>query len=248
MQIFIEKDYESMSAKAANEVMQIIAPLKNPVLCPATGDSPKGLYKEMIGRITRNKTDVSNWYFVGLDEWLGINQHDEGSCRYHLNNDLLEPLCIDEKNISFFDGRAKDIQDEIKKTNHFIKAHGGIDVAIVGLGMNGHVGMNEPGTDPDLHSHVSDIDVITQQVGQKYFKKSRQISRGITLGIADIMEARHVILLVSGNKKATIVQQILEGEISEEFPASLLRRHKSFSVYLDEEAASGLSKSFVQSL
>ena len=114
--------------------------------------------------------------------------------------------------------------------------------------MNGHVGMNEPGTDPDLHSHVSDIDVITQQVGQKYFKKSRQISRGITLGIADIMEARHVILLVSGNKKATIVQQILEGEISEEFPASLLRRHKSFSVYLDEEAGSGLSKSFVQSL
>ena len=121
MQIFIEKDYESMSAKAADEVMQIIAPLKNPVLCPATGDSPKGLYKEMIGRITRNKTDVSNWYFVGLDEWLGINQHDEGSCRYHLNNDLLEPLCIDEKNISFFDGRAKDIQDEIQKTDHFIK-------------------------------------------------------------------------------------------------------------------------------
>jgi len=244
MKIFIEKDYELMSARVADEVMQIIAPLKKPVLCPATGDSPKGLYKEMIGRITRNKIDVSNWYFVGLDEWLGINEHDEGSCRYHLNNDLLEPLCIDEKNISFFDGRAKDIQDEIQKTDHFIKAHGGIDIAIVGLGMNGHIGMNEPGTNPSLHAHASDIDVITQQVGQKYFKKSRQISQGITLGIADIMEARHVILLVSGIKKAAIVHQVLEGEISEEFPASLLRRHKSFSVYLDEEAASGLSKSF----
>lgn len=244
MKIFIEKDYELMSAKAADEVMKIIAPLNKPVLCPATGDSPKGLYKEIIGRISRKKTDVSNWYFVGLDEWLGINGEDEGSCRYHLNNDLLEPLCIDEKNVSFFDGRAKDIQDEIRKAGSFIQEHGGIDVAIVGLGINGHVGMNEPGTDPNLHSHISDIDLITQKVGQKYFKKSREISQGITLGIADIMKARHVILVVSGNKKAAIVQQILEGEISEDFPASLLRRHNNFSVYLDAKAASGLFKSF----
>jgi glucosamine-6-phosphate isomerase len=242
MEIFIEKDYELMSAKAAGEVMKILIPLKNPVLCPATGDSPKGLYKEMIGRISRKKIDISDWCFVGLDEWLGMNGDDEGSCRYHLNKDLLEPLCIDEKNISFFSGRAKDIQNETRKTDNFIKTHGGIDIAIVGLGMNGHIGMNEPGTDPDLHSHISDIDPITQKVGQKYFKKSREISQGITLGIADIMKARHVILLVSGTKKAAIVQQVLEGEISENFPASLLRKHKNFSVYLDREGASQLSK------
>lgn len=242
MQVFIEADYESMSAKAADEVMQILIPLKKPVLCPATGDSPKGLYKEMIGSINRKKIDVSGWYFVGLDEWLGMNGQDEGSCRYHLNNDLLKPLRIHEKNVSFFDGKAKDIQNEIQKTGSFINEHGGIDVAIVGLGMNGHVGMNEPGTDPSLHSHVSEIDTITQQVGQKYFKQNKEITRGITLGIADILEARQVVLLVSGIKKAAIVQKVLEGEISEEFPASLLRRHKNFSVYLDEEAASLLQK------
>lgn len=244
MKIIIEEDYESMSAKAADEVMHTIVPLKKPVLCPATGDSPKGLYKEMISRINKEKINVLNWHFVGLDEWLGMNEHDEGSCRNHLDNDLLKPLRIDEKQVSFFNGRAKDIQNEILKTGSFIKEHGGIDIAIVGLGMNGHIGMNEPGTDPSLHTHVSEIDTITQQVGQKYFKKSREISQGITLGIADIMEARHVILLVSGIKKATIVQKVLEGEISKEFPASLLRRHKAFSVYLDKEAASGLSKSF----
>ena len=243
MKIFIENDYELMSQKAGDEVMKIIAPLKNPLLCPATGDSPKGLYKEIVGRINKKKTDISGWYFVGLDEWLGMNGNDEGSCRYHLDNDLLKPLCIDEENISFFDGKAEDIQNEIRETGIFIKKHGGIDIAIVGLGMNGHVGMNEPGTDPSLHSHTSEIDKITQQVGQKYFKQNREISRGITLGIADIMEARCVILLASGNKKAAIVRRILEGEISEQFPASLLRRHKNFSVYLDEEAASGLSKS-----
>lgn len=243
MQVFIENDYQSLSEKAAEKVLKVIAHLKNPVLCPATGDSPKGLYKEMIGRIAQKKIDTSGWYFVGLDEWLGMNGHDEGSCRYHLNNDLLKPLCIHEKNVSFFDGKAKDIQNEIQKAGSFIKEHDGIDIAIVGLGMNGHVGMNEPGTDPSLHSHISEIDRITQEVGQKYFKQNRQITHGITLGIADIMEARNVILLVNGNKKASIVQQVLEGDISEEFPASLLRRHKNFCVYLDEEAASGLSKS-----
>ncbi len=242
MKVFIEPSYESMSAKAADEIMEIISPLKNPVLCPATGDSPKGLYKEMIGRITLEKKDTSGWYFVGLDEWLGLNEHDEGSCRHHLNNDLLQPLRIDEKNVCFFDGKAKEIQNEIQKTDNFINEHGGIDIAIVGLGMNGHVGMNEPGTDPSLYSHVSEIDRITQEVGQKYFKKTRQITKGITLGIANLMEARHVILLVSGNKKAAIVQQVLEGEFSEMLPAGLLRTHKNFSVYLDEEAASLLLK------
>jgi galactosamine-6-phosphate isomerase len=238
MQIVIENNYESMSTKAAVRIMEIIAPLKNPVLSPASGDSPKGLYKEMIERINQKNIDTSAWYFVGLDEWLGMNGDDEGSCRHHLNNDLLMPLSIDEKRISFFDGKAKDIQNEIQKTNDFIKEHSGIDIAIVGLGMNGHVGMNEPGTDASLHSHTSEIDKITQQVGQKYFKQNREITYGITLGIADIIESRHIILLVSGNKKAAIVQRVLEGEISEEFPASLLRRHKNFGVYLDEEAAS----------
>jgi galactosamine-6-phosphate isomerase len=238
MQTFIENNYELLSAKAVDKLFEIIAPLKNPLLCPASGDSPKGLYKEMIERINRKNIDTSGWYFVGLDEWIGMNGDDEGSCRYHLNNDLLRPLSIHEKKISFFDGKAKDIQNDIQKTNDFIEEHGGIDIALVGLGMNGHVGMNEPGTDPALHSHVSEIDTITQQVGQKYFKQNRKITHGITLGIADIMEARHVILLVNGNKKAAIVQRVLEGEISEELPASLLRRHKTFSVYLDEEAAS----------
>jgi len=247
MKIIIEDDYESMSAKAADEVMKIVETLKNPVLCTATGDSPKGLYKEMIRRIDKKNIDVSGWNFVGLDEWLGMNENDEGSCRYHLNNDLLRPLQVSEKKICFFDGSAKNIQNEIQKTDNFINSHGGIDIAIVGLGMNGHVGMNEPGTDPTLHSHISDIDPITQQVGQKYFKQERRLTKGITLGIANLMEAGKIILLVSGSKKAGIVQKVLEGDISEMIPASLLCKHKNFSVYLDKGAASRLSKSFVQS-
>jgi galactosamine-6-phosphate isomerase len=242
MNLFISNTYESMSAKAAEALMQIMQSKRNPVLCPASGDSPTGLYKELINRLNNNDTDISGWYFVGLDEWLGMNGNDEGSCRFHLNNQLFNPLHISGNNICFFDGKTKDLNAECDKIENFITKHGGIDVAIVGLGMNGHVGMNEPGTPSSLHSHVTEIDAITQQVGQKYFIEKTHISKGITLGIANLMEARNVILVVSGSKKAEMVRQVLEEEISEQLPVSLLRNHENFSVYLDAEAASFLQK------
>lgn len=243
MTIFIEKDYASMSAKAADEVMEILKSVEEPLLCPASGDSPKGLYKEMIDRILKNKTDVSGWNFIGLDEWIGMNGNDEGSCRFHLDNDLLNPLKVAESSISFFDGRAPNPEDEISKANAFIKKNGGIYLVILGLGLNGHIGMNEPGTDPSLHAHVAEIDPVTQQVGQKYFTNPQNLSGGITLGIKDIMQAKHVILIINGSKKAEIARNILEGEISKKLPASFLRNHPGCIVYLDEEAASLLKPS-----
>ena len=171
--------------------------------------------------------------FIGLDEWLGMNGNDEGSCRYHLNNQLFHPLDVDEKNIAFFDGRAIDPEEECKRIDDSIKKHNGIDLAIVGLGMNGHVGMNEPGTSASLHSHVAEIDPITQQVGQKYFKEKKEISGGLTLGIANLMEAKNVMLIVSGEKKAEILKKVLEEEISNKLPASLLRNHPNFTVFAD---------------
>jgi len=242
MELFINDTYELMSAKTARAVIDLIQSHKNPVLSPASGDSPIGLYRQLLNEVNKNETDISRCFFVGLDEWAGMNGNDEGSCRFHLNNQLFNPLQIAEKQIGFFDGRAKDLNEECNRIENFIKEHGGIDLAIVGLGMNGHVGMNEPGTSPSLHSHVAEIDSITQQVGQKYFKEKTALSKGITLGIANLMEARNVILLVNGKKKAEIVKQVLEGEISAQFPASFLRNHKNFSVYLDNEAASLLQK------
>jgi 6-phosphogluconolactonase/Glucosamine-6-phosphate isomerase/deaminase len=242
MEIFISDSYGSLSKKAAAGIKDLTAALKNPVICTASGDTPSGLYKELVSMVNNSELNISSWSFVGLDEWIGMNGSDEGSCKYFLDKQLFAPLQVTEDRIGFFDGRAKDLQAECDRTENFINANGGIDVAIVGLGMNGHVGMNEPGTPASLHSHITDIDPITQQVGQKYFKQSQQLTKGITLGIANMMEARHVILLVSGSKKAGILKQVLEEEISEQLPASLLRRHKNLSVYLDAEAASLLQK------
>jgi galactosamine-6-phosphate isomerase len=242
MNLFAYETYESMSARAAESVIEIIRSNKNAVICPASGDSPAGLYKKLVAVIDEKDLNVSNLYFVGLDEWLGMNGDDEGSCRYHLNNQLFNPLHIKEKNIAFFDGRAQDLQDECRRIDESIKSHNGIDVAIVGLGMNGHVGMNEPGTPASLYAHVAEIHPTTQLVGQKYFKEKKEISGGLTLGIANLMEAKNVMLIVSGNKKAEILKQVLELDISEERPASLLRNHPNFNVYLDAEAAQLLKK------
>lgn len=242
MKIFIEDTYEAMSRKAANDILAIARPLKNPVLCTASGDTPAGLYKELISKINQKEIDVSGWYFVSLDEWLGMNGDNEGSCRFHLNNQLFSPLNVSKNHISFFDGREKDPDNECKNVEGFIAQRGGIDVAILGLGMNGHVGMNEPGTSPSLRSHVTEIDSQTQKIGQKYFQKEQHLSKGITLGLATIMEARHLFLLVSGRHKAEIVKQVLEGEISDQLPGSLLRNHPGLQIYLDKEAA-GLLKS-----
>ena len=238
MNLFVYESYESISARAAESVIEVIRSKKHTVLCTASGDSPAGLYKKLVAYIQQNNIDISGVTFIGLDEWLGMNGNDEGSCRYNLNNQFFHPLNVEEKNIAFFDGRALDPKMECKRIDDAIEAYGGIDMAIVGLGMNGHVGMNEPGTSPDLHSHVAEIDPITQQVGQKYFKEKKEISGGLTLGIDNLMEADNVMLVVSGNKKAEILKKVLEEEISEKLPASLLRNHPNFSVYADAEAAS----------
>ncbi len=242
MELFIYDSYEKMSAEAAKKVMHIISAKRKTVLSPASGDTPKGLYSELVSMIHKNKTDISELWFIGLDEWLGMNGDDEGSCRFYLDQQLFNPLQIDKNRIAFFNGKAQFSREECTKIDNAILALNGIDLAIVGLGMNGHVGMNEPGVSPVLHSHVAEIDPVTQQVGQKYFKEKKEISGGLTLGIANLMEAKSVMLMVNGSKKASILKQVLEENISEKLPASFLRNHPNFSVLADAEAASLLKR------
>lgn len=242
MELFVYDNYEMMSKEAAKKVTQFINSNTKTTLCTASGDSPKGLYKELIAQIQKNKLDVTGLHFIALDEWLGMNGDDEGSCRFHLDEQLFNPLKINENKIIFFNGRVNDPKEECERIDNRILELNGIDLAIVGLGMNGHVGMNEPGTSPSLHSHVAKIDPITQQVGQKYFKEKKEIASGLTLGIANLMEAKNIMLVVNGRKKAEILKQVLKEEISEKFPASFLRNHPKFSVYADAEAASLLRK------
>ena len=238
MKIFVGDTYANMSKQAANDVINIMQSRKGSLICTASGDSPAGLYKEIAEKVSSKQLSAADWFFVGLDEWIPMNGNDEGSCRYHLNKQLFLPLKTGEEKICFFDGRANDLDAECERTENFIQHHGGIDVAILGVGMNGHVGMNEPGTSVRTRSHVAELAPTTQQVGQKYFKKEQELTTGITLGLSTLMEARTIILVISGKHKADIVQQVLEEPVSENLPATLLRSHPALRIYLDSDAAS----------
>jgi len=238
MKIFIADNYEKMSKQAATDVIDMMQSRKDPLICTASGDSPAGLYKEIAGRVSGNQLNPSNWFFVGLDEWIPMNGNDEGSCRYYLNKQLFRPLQTGDEKICFFDGRANDLQAECERTESFIQHHGGMDVAILGVGMNGHVGMNEPGTSINTRSHVAELAPATQQIGQKYFAKEQKLKKGITLGLKTLMEAKNIILVISGKHKADITQKIIEEAVSENLPATLLRNHPALKIYLDSDAAS----------
>lgn len=237
MKIVIADNYEQLSELAAADVIELMQSFNHPLLCTASGESPAGVYKNLVDTVTKNEINISDWSFVGLDEWVGMNGDDEGSCRFYINNQLFDPLKIAANRISFFDGRAEDLEKECKGVDDFISHYGSIDVTVLGLGMNGHIGMNEPGTSQSLRSHVIDLDPVTQKVGQKYFKKKQALKQGITLGMTTLMESHYVFLLVSGAHKAKIVKQVIEGEISEQLPGSLLRKHKELKIYLDKDAA-----------
>lgn len=242
MKLFIAENNEALSKKLADDLLSEVEKIAQPLLCVASGDSPAGLYKELSLRLQKQELNVQNWNFVGLDEWLGMNGKEEGSCRYHLDQQLFHPLQIKEERICFFDGHATDPEAECRRIENFIRQKAGIDLAIVGLGMNGHVGMNEPGTGADTAAHLAPLDAVTSQVGQKYFREKQELVAGLTLGIADLLEARSIFLVVNGLHKADIVQQMLEGPISEQLPASLLRQHPALSVYLDKAAATRIGK------
>lgn len=237
MELIIESSYEALGKRAAVDLLRIVSSTQNPLICPTSGSTPAALYKALVQQLQTEEIDYSGWRFVGLDEWAGMNEKDEGSCRDFVNTELFQPLGIREEAICFFDGRAADMEAECARTETFIQQHGGITVAIVGLGLNGHVGMNEPGTPVSIRSHVAGIAEETKHIGQKYFTESKDLSQGLTLGLATLLDAQHLFLMANGAKKAAVVKRIVEEEESEKLPATLLKQHPKFSIYLDTEAA-----------
>lgn len=242
MNIRVNADYEEMSRAAADFIIDYVK--KNPaaLLCFPSGDTPTGLFRFLVQDARQGLVDFSDCFFIGLDEWVGLNGNDAGSCRHYMDEHLLIPLNIKADKIYFFDGAAADIEAECDRINEFIARKGPLDLMMVGLGMNGHVGLNEPGVDFSLHAHISELQDNTKTVAKKYFQKEVALSQGITLGPKDLLESKLAVLIASGSKKAGIVGGALEGEINENTPASIFQQHTNAYVFLDSDAARLLSK------
>lgn len=241
MQIFTYPDYESLSVYAAGKIVSFIKQKPHAVLCVGSGDTPMGTYRQLVRHHREGSVDVSRCTFIGLDEWVGMDASDEGSCQYSLHRELFVPLNIAPENIHQFNAKATDLQAECRRMDEVIAHQGGLDLMIVGVGMNGHIALNEPNTPFDLYSHVVDLDEVTVQVGQKYFSRQTSLTQGITLGLRHLTESREVMLIANGKRKASVVKQALQGTVTEQFPASIIQRHANAWILLDEAAAAELT-------
>ena len=230
-------DYQSLSQATAQLIIDVLKQKPEALICIASGDTPLGVCKYLA---QSDKKIFEKCTFVGLDEWVGMDENDEGSCKYGIYQNLLIPLNFPAERIKYFDAKADDLTLECQKINEIIASHGGLDVMLVGVGMNGHIALNEPNTSFEIYAHVSDLEEITKSVGQKYFTKDTILTQGITLGLRHLQEAKLPILIANGLRKGAVINVALTEEITEQFPASIFQKIDHSVVMLDLEAAQKL--------
>lgn len=223
----------------ADKIKTLIQQKPDSLLCLPSGSSPMGVFKELIRMNKSGEIDFGSTYFVGLDEWVAIGRNHPGSCVKFMHREFFDHINASPSRICFFDGEASDLIRECKRIDEFIFNHETIDLILLGVGMNGHLGLNEPGVNPGLLSHVMDVDETTQRVArEKYFDQPVTLKRGVTLGLVHITRAKNIIAILVGKHKAQIAKTILECNIGPEVPASMLRTLEHATFCFDQEAAS----------
>jgi len=222
-------------------IAAIITEKPDALLCFPAGDTSIGTFNQLIKLNKAGEISFKRCKIVGLDEWANLGGRTNENCFSFLKKHLFDHVDFSDENLCFFDGEAADLETECSRTDEFIRKNGPIDMVLLGVGMNGHLGLNEPGTPFDLYSHIVKLDDITKRVGQKYFTDEVKLTSGISLGLKSIMEAKTVILQLNGEKKAKIVKQLIESEISPDFPVSVVKSHLNAFLLMDKEASKYIS-------
>lgn len=240
MDVRIYENHDIQSKKLAEYIIESVKNKPDALLCLAGGNTPLKTYEYLVEAYENKEVDFSRCKFVGLDEWVGLDKETKGSCYEMLNSNLYSKLGLRDNQVCFFDALATSLEEECKRVDNFIFENNGIDIVVLGVGMNGHLGFNEPNVNPDLYCTVVKLDDVTTNVGQKYFNESLKLNMGITLGLKHIFESENKIVIVNGSKKADIIHRVITGEKTNKVPASLLVNEEGCSIFLDKEAASKL--------
>ncbi|WP_440897805.1 glucosamine-6-phosphate deaminase [Amphibacillus sp. Q70] len=239
MKIVKVKDYQEMSEWASKQVIDKIKASDQFVLGLATGSTPEGLYQNLIDAYKEQEVSFKNVITFNLDEYIGLGADNPNSYRYFMDEKLFNHIDIDPKHAHLPNGVATDIEQECKDYEALIKETGEIDLQILGLGVNGHIGFNEPGTSFSSRTQMTDLVEATIEANSRFFDHKEDVpTQAITMGIKSIMESNEIILLASGENKAEAVKQLVEGEVTEDFPASVLQKHPQVTIVIDEAAAS----------
>lgn len=242
MKVIIKDDYAAMSRAAADMVIQQLQQKPASLFCFPSGDTPTGMLKILVDESRSGKIDFTKAKFVGLDEWVGMDKHVAGSCGQYMYQHFFDAVPIRTEQITFFDARSSNLKSECTRVDQYILAQGGVDLLMVGVGLNGHIGLNEPGSSFENYCHVRKLDQITKDVAQKYFPANTILEEGITLGIRHMMEAKTSVIMAGGEKKAPIIQKIVEGPVGVNVPGTALRNHSNSICLLDRQAASKLTR------
>ena len=240
VKIIRTKDYADMSRKAANIISAQVIMKPDCVLGLATGGTPVGTYEKLVERYNEGDLDFSEVTSVNLDEYRGLPKEHPESYWSFMHKNLFDKVNIDPAKINLPDGTNPDAEDACAKYNQIIHAVGGIDLQLLGIGHDGHIGFNEPGEAFELETHCVNLTAETIEANKRFFDGNVDLvpKQAYTMGIKTIMQARKVLMVANGKGKAEIIKKAFFGPVTPEVPASILQMHPDFTLVGDEEALS----------
>ncbi len=239
MRIYRAKDYDDMSCKAANIISAQVILKPDCVLGLATGSTPIGAYKQLVEWYKKGDLDFSEVTTVNLDEYKELPRDNDQSYYYFMRENLFKHVNIPEGRSFLPDGTEPDSEKACSRYNEIIHQVGGIDLQLLGLGQNGHIGFNEPDDHFSLETHCVDLTPSTIEANKRFFEKKEDVPRqAYTMGIKTIMQAKRVLLVASGKEKAQALRDAVYGPVTPALPASILQYHKNVYIVADEAALS----------
>ena len=243
MRIIETKDYNDMSKKAANILSAQVIMKPDCVLGLATGSTPIGTYEKLVEWYEKGDLDFSQVTSVNLDEYKGLDRKNDQSYYYCMHEHLFNHVNIKEENTNVPDGTQPDGEKECARYEELIRSLGGVDLQLLGLGHNGHIGFNEPADAFDKTTHCVDLTESTIEANKRFFASADEVPRqAYTMGIGTIMQAKKILIIVSGEDKADIVRDAFFGPVTPRVPASILQMHSDVTLVADEAALSKIPR------
>ena len=237
MKIYKAKDYKDMSRKAANIISAQMIMKPNCVLGLATGSTPIGTYAQLVEWYNKGDLDFSEVTTVNLDEYKGLPRTNDQSYYYFMHQHLFDRVNIDPERTNVPNGMEPDAEKECGRYEELIRSLGGVDLQLLGLGHNGHIGFNEPGEAFEKETHCVDLTESTIEANKRFFASAGDVPKqAYTMGIKTIMQAKKILIVVNGENKADIVERAFFGPVTPEVPASILQLHNDVTLVGDEAA------------
>ncbi|MEL3971150.1 glucosamine-6-phosphate deaminase [Rossellomorea oryzaecorticis] len=237
MKIIVKDNYKGLSRFAAECIQKQVQYNPGSVLGLATGSTPLGLYERLVQDYKVGGTDYSKVSTINLDEYVGLSKTHPQSYHMFMKENLFSLVNIASRNTYIPDGKAKHLEEECKRYDRIINTIGPPDLLILGIGENGHIGFNEPGSSFEGQTHIVELKESTRRANARLFSSIEEVPKqAITMGIKSILYSKKILLLASGEKKKEAIGQLLTGKIDEQFPASALHLHPNVTVVVDELA------------